>query len=396
MPLNFTSRIALAALPRPAPAISPLPAASRNGAIDCLRGFSIALVMLTHGALPVALIDFLPHDFFVNILRNGYYGVAMFFVISGFLITTRTLERYKEPKHVAVRDFYVMRVGRIVPGLVLSLSIIYIFHLLSFAAFQPPDPTQIPDGIYSAATLQYHVFFLQRGGGPGMDALAIFWSLSIEEVFYIIFPVLCILCLNRRALVVVLALTVLAGPVYRGEVSTVFRWWGAADLLAMGCLTALAAPAARTLIRHPAMPQIMKLGAALVLAVAFACLPREFHYTMGPTLVGGMTALFLLGCSLQAHDLPKPVFMDWPLRMLAALGALSYELYLVHVIVIGALQRPLLQVPFWSAHPFWLSALVAFVSIIAAFAMAKYYTEPMNRRIRKFYAKRLPARAAPD
>jgi peptidoglycan/LPS O-acetylase OafA/YrhL len=365
----------------------PLRSSKRLLSVDCLRGLAIASVLFAHGGLPADLFMWwMPKRVFEALGRNGYYGVAIFFVISGFLITSRTMQRHGSPRFVDPKDFYIMRIGRIVPGLLLSLSLIYLCFRLGVGGFQPPDPQQVTQGIYAAATLQYHVFFPVRGGGPGMDPLSIFWSLSIEEVFYIIFPVLCVVCLRKRVFACVLLGVALFGPVYRTEEMAVFRWWGSADLLAIGCLTGLAAPYVAHRVSSLASVA-MQMAALCAIGAIYLFLPREAHYRFGPSLVGLAVALFLV-VSLRHGNLPRLLASSacilWPL---AVIGGLSYELYITHMTIRYIVTDIVLS----NGLAKWVYDLAMVLIVVpAAILMAKVYTEPSNRAIRRFYARRLP------
>jgi peptidoglycan/LPS O-acetylase OafA/YrhL len=103
----------------------------RNLLIDCLRGFSILIVVGTHGALTA----------------QGYFGVSIFFVISGFLITRNTIKRYGDLSGTHIFKFYRMRAARILPCLLLFL--LTMLFWISVEGFVPARPSLISSGIFN-------------------------------------------------------------------------------------------------------------------------------------------------------------------------------------------------------------------------------------------------------
>jgi peptidoglycan/LPS O-acetylase OafA/YrhL len=89
-----------------------LPSTMRSARVDLLRGVAIFLVLLLNISLTY------------DLTGNGNYGVTIFFVISGYLITSNNLQRYQCLRQVRLRQFYAFRFSRIIPLLILALRII--------------------------------------------------------------------------------------------------------------------------------------------------------------------------------------------------------------------------------------------------------------------------------
>ena len=110
----------------------------RNDKIDVLRGVAIVLVLLHHFNIPYKLQDtFWGVKVFGEslshlIARNGNYGVTLFFVISGFLITQHSLKRDLHLAKINIKDFYIRRIARIVPCLVLLVVMVTIISAFGF------------------------------------------------------------------------------------------------------------------------------------------------------------------------------------------------------------------------------------------------------------------------
>jgi len=328
----------------PADSISPVAAAveaatPRNGAIDVLRGLSILLVMLHHLALPFrlplgpsAIGEALGRRLVSALSYNGYAAVYIFFVISGFLIAKRTLEAYGTLGAVDLRSFYVRRASRILPLLLALLLMLVTLHLLGVPGFVIDKPGQSLGGaLLSALGLYLNWYEGQTTWLPAnWDVL---WSLSIEELFYLAFPLVCWL-LPRRWLLLTLAALVVSLPWTRGLLDHNEIWQEKAYLpamsaIALGVLTAcvlLAVRPSRQFARSLFALGLLGLVAALICGGE---LWRELRHA-SLLFIAASAAMLLLG--IEWARLGAPRGLNW----LAGMGRLSYELYLTHMFVVLA------------------------------------------------------------
>jgi peptidoglycan/LPS O-acetylase OafA/YrhL/lysophospholipase L1-like esterase len=154
--------------------------------LDGLRAVSVAAVVLYHADIPW--------------MPGGFLGVEVFFVISGFLITTLLLEERERNGAVSMRGFWTRRAKRLLPALYLLLAVVSVASLLVYRdAAGRMGGDVIAALLYVSNWWQIHLdqsYFAQAGRPPLLQHL---WSLAIEEQFYLLFPPLFVLAVARFA-----------------------------------------------------------------------------------------------------------------------------------------------------------------------------------------------------
>jgi peptidoglycan/LPS O-acetylase OafA/YrhL len=361
----------------------------RNDAIDLLRGLSIVLVVLFHIQLRIpfeasAIGASLPREAFNLLFRSGYYAVVVFFVISGFLITSTALRRWGSLGAVPAGPFYLMRFARIAPCLAALLLVLAVLHLAGADGFVV-ETVSLGRALLAAAT--FHLNWLEAETGYLPGAWDVLWSLSVEEAFYLCFPLLCLTA--RRPAVFVLAMLafVVLGPFARVAANEIWAdksWLSGADGIALGCLAAFIAH--RLPISRSAGRACLAVGLALTLLVFVF---RRQVFQLGLTELGLNVTLLEIGIALMLVGL---LGQRWgsPVRRLTAplrwFGRNSYEVYLIHMVVLTPLA------PFFAATgqspdsaPLWFLGLLA-LSGLAGAIVARLWSEPLNRAIRSRFA----------
>jgi peptidoglycan/LPS O-acetylase OafA/YrhL len=365
-------------------------ASTRSARIDVLRGLAIFAVLLLHFSLTYNLVDsplsqVLPAKWLHAAVINGNYGVTIFFVISGFLITSNNLLRYGPLGSVRLRNFYAFRFSRIIPPLILALFIIValgLFNLSSFVNSRHGQP--LPPGFSFIAILSVLTFWhnvLMQVVGYFNYCLNIYWSLSVEEVFYLAFPIACVWLVRSRFIVALCIAAIALGPLYRSmhldnEIFYLYAYPACFDAIAFGCLAALLYS---ELVIGKLVATPIRLSAAVGLGWSYFA-GINGHEVFGFTLV----ALCSAGLLINAFDGGGLRRWNLPGRIMCWLGRHSYELYLFHIIVLGLLRAaiPKTMLPYAYKLPLFIAFLI--LSGLIAGLVARYFADPVNRRLRGY------------
>lgn len=304
--------------------------------VDGLRAIAVIPVVLFHAGFP-----FVP---------GGYFGVDVFFVISGFLITAM-LHAQLENGVFSLAQFYERRIRRIFPALFLVLAV---SSLAAWTLLPPPDVAKFGHGLSATALFVFNLWTIATRSGyfsasAQEDPLLHTWSLSVEEQFYLLVPGMLWLYRNwsraRRVQLVACLMGLsflLAVRLEEYSPIAAFYFSGArAWELLLGCLLAVIKPPTGG---SRSLHQIAGLGGVALVAFAVLCSPERFAFASVGAVVPCMGAALVIWSGGRPNTWVARA-LSW--RPLVFVGLVSYSLYLWHwpLIVFYKALRPFAPVP---------------------------------------------------
>jgi len=292
-------------------------------ALDGLRGIAILAVIFRHN------FDFL------QATKYGWIGVDLFFVLSGFLITGILLKTKTQKNYLA--NFFVRRILRIFP---LYYGAIILFFVLAAAAEQLRD--QYSFYFVNQGMVWFHLqnwLYITKSAPTHHGMFIHFWSLSLEEQFYLVWPFVMLARKQTRHLARLTIIILLASIVFRfvtwaslenGDLNHYLQHMLRIDGLCVGSLVAIW----RTSSAETAKKKIFQLAAILLFLHAIAFLLSKLFFKGFPhfSIFGFSSIAVLFGMLLiilieKRNKLTKMIFENKPLM---GIGKISYGLYVFH------------------------------------------------------------------
>ena len=329
----------------------------RIPSLDGMRAISISLVVAGHWA------ELRYHSDVAGAFAN--LGVRIFFIISGYLITTLLLRERAKTLTIGIREFYVRRAYRILPAALVFMAVAFVIFWRDLRWYH-----MLAAMLYLTNFDFAHPWYLGH-----------LWSLSVEEQFYLLWPGVLKKWGRHRA--AILAGVVVVAPMYRvachlmglhGRADETFP--AVADVLAIGCLLAIFAKR---------IPRIRGVW-ALVMIMPVLLVPaylgvRRFHLNVVILFVL-WPAMHVSIAGLLLHVVQRPYRM-LNVRPVVWLGKISYSLYLwQQIFVFGETARP------------WYSVVGALAAACASYYLVE---QPMlrmrERSVAREREKMLPAAA---
>jgi peptidoglycan/LPS O-acetylase OafA/YrhL len=305
----------------------------RRPALDGLRAVAISLVIVYHAT------------FGSGWLPGGFVGVDVFFVISGFLITSLLLAEHQRTGTISLRQFYGRRAVRLAPALVLTLAGV---GLLAVTVGNAPGTRALWQ--QALESLSYVINWVHVVHPVPSGYLDHTWSLAVEEQFYLVWPILLLVVMRRRwsllRIAAVSAAGVVAVDLGRAALvavrppsgsqyvlyyeATIFR----ADALLVGivaaCLLAAAGPVVRSSRTVRVLAAVLPWVAVVVLAwITYRVRVRAaFLYQVGEPMLTVATAVLVVHAVTAERSVLNRILASAPMR---GLGRISYAVYLFHV-----------------------------------------------------------------
>ena len=349
--------------------------------LDGLRGYSIITVVVLHCTQSVQG----PHWLIPLrlLFGNGVLGVDIFFVISGFLITTLLLREWDQTGSISLRGFYERRVARIFPAAYAYIAAVAVLTLLGFL--------QLRSGAFFAASFfswNYGDLLNLFAGSRDAEVFNHFWSLSLEEQFYLFWPG-CLVLLGRRrsgiiALIVIAALpcarvaSYFLFPKSHDQLTQMFHT--GVDQIFWGALVALAYTDG-TVQRWAKTRWLgsLTLAYAFIAIVVVAGADLWVHAVgrfIAPTVYSSFASLLVIWLLSGSGGIIRAILECRPLRWV---GVISYSLYV---------WQQLFLVPRSSlSPPFPLNVVCALLAAVLSYYLLE---SPLRKKIRGAFKQKTP------
>jgi peptidoglycan/LPS O-acetylase OafA/YrhL len=346
----------------------------RLPSLDGIRALSFLLVFVSH-------LGFMQG-------RPGGFGVSVFFVLSGYLITTLLIREFQKTGNISLRSFYVRRTARIFPGMYLTLIaclLLVEFHVVSGTNHFVPS-------LLEFAYLENYAdwYGLAHGFDYKIRMTAAFWSLCVEEHFYLLFPGFFLLLLQRKAsferickILIGICFTALIWRLIAvriipsGEEYCYRATDSRLESILWGCFLANLEQIAfwRRFLTYERLTRIL-IPIGLVFLLGTFVFPNFGRMTFRFTLQG----IGLLPLIYFTTHFPKTLVVR-PLNhpFLVHLGILSYALYLTHIAVLTIVSTYFHRLPV-----IWLlTALFTYLVALSLHTLVELPMEAVRARFRK-------------
>jgi peptidoglycan/LPS O-acetylase OafA/YrhL len=338
-------------------------------ALDGVRGLAILSVLICHAANSIPFTTEII-KFFKALASFGTFGVDLFFVLSGYLITKILLHNYDSIN--LLRVFWVRRIARIAPLYIAFLLVMFSFCWLFL-------PSNLPNPPWWSYLLYLQNFYLASGMPADSFGFDITWSLVIEEHFYLLFPVVIAVSSKKYHLPLMLLFCVVGLPsrlflhpwlearYHFVHLDSLFLT-GRIDELAIGGLLSLCYERKYFFYKWLFTPKTF--------FVLWSCVGFMYVTKYHDNFVTGLAGCATIGCALSD---------DWPTfrqflesSLLRFFGRISYALYLFHTPLFWFVENK--TTGYISFLFLFISAVIA---VILSFVSTYYFEEPIQKKFKR-------------
>lgn len=333
--------------------------------IDGLRALAVVPVILFHAG--------------IQLIRGGFIGVDIFFVISGYLITTIILTE-KEAGTFSIIKFYERRARRILPALFVVMSASFV---LAWFWLLPGDMESFTKSLKSVSTFTSNITFYKESGyfdtESELKPLLHTWSLAVEEQYYLFFPVLIAFVwryMKKSAVLVLLAVAVCSFiyaqvMVFKNPAAAFYLLPSRIWELMIGALTASYLLKRATGCKSNVFNQVgSMLGLVLILYSIFAFNSDTLfpsYFTLIPIIGSVLIIVFARAGTLAGNLLGS--------RLFVGVGLISYSLYLWHQPLFAFARQRSLEQPGTG-----LLLALSVLAVIFAYISWKYVEKPFRNK----------------
>jgi peptidoglycan/LPS O-acetylase OafA/YrhL len=352
--------------------------------LDGLRFVCFFMVFLHHcyKTMFSSLKGTMAYSFLEAISLNGTLGVNFFFVLSGFLITYLLIKEKEKKGTVHLGNFYVRRILRIWP-------LYYVCVMIGFLIF--PYLKQLMGGVAeeNASPWPYLIFlsnfdFMHTWPAvPDALVLAVLWSVSVEEQFYLSWPVILKYIQTKYfpyVFGIIIAATLIFRSFYTGHNDTDYgvRYFHTLSVIgdmALGALFAYLCSFESGFIRYIRNMKKIEIVFIYIIAIALFLFKKQIFYPAPLVVIERIVIAFFLGLIIVEQNYAKNSFYKFSqFRIMTKLGVYTYGLYCLHFIGIMAAELIAAKLNF-NMHNLFVNLSVAVIALLVAIgvSIASYY-----------------------
>jgi peptidoglycan/LPS O-acetylase OafA/YrhL len=339
----------------------------RIRSLDGLRAISILMVLLSHARKTMPLI--LRKNYVLFYVANSDIGVKIFFVISGYLITKLLIKEREKTGEVSLKNFYIRRVLRIFP-----VFYLYIFVILLIKWFFVPDIFSHYSLVFFAATYLWnymHLFIHMPAGDKGGNIFGHFWTLAMEEQFYLLWPIIFIKTNKDNLIKIVIAIILIMPflriatyffiPGSRGQIGMMLQTGG--DTILMGCLGALIenSPYFKERLLKFLGNKFLIYFVILYLFFISTLITAHLHGAYDLLIGRSIDNIFIITLVFWCVYIPSTLSSVLNSKIFIQIGILSYSLYIWQ------------QLFFRSGIDFWIFKFPANLIVVFLIGFLSYY-----------------------